>query len=212
MPFLTTDSARYCNLMYVDFDWSDLARENFSQSSHRSRYLNCDGQLNRPDDETPIYAIQCLSHKKAASYATDPPSLVLLANRSTFYLASTEDMQRAVGRWPKSKRQPKGPDPELRFNTTPYIWETLEQKEVNPLRAFQVGDIQALYWNIVRTCKEKTLPHTFLSKDLLAILPRPVCPEAGMPLGTQQLLRTRSDDGEVSAATSESSSTEEAEG
>lgn len=60
--------------------------------------------------------------KKYQVYVTPQQSLVVLATASTFYLTTFSKMKGIVGAWSK-KPSLKGPEPESRLNTTPYIWD-----------------------------------------------------------------------------------------
>ena len=173
----------------MQYRWTDAARTNFFDTSHRSRYLLCDGLLNPPPSDTLLYAIQYATEKTYPIYSMPTESLVVLASASAFYLASSSTFERAIGLWSK-RAKPKGADPKFRLNTTPYIWDNAALKEAERLNPFRVPDMPALYDQIIDQyashggSKTLAVAPTFTADRLWQTIPRPFSPESGIPLGT----------------------------
>jgi hypothetical protein len=177
----------------MKYSWTDSSRANFLNTSHRSRYLTCDGLINPPLGHTPLYAIQYVPSPNYPVYITPAESLIVLATPSTFYLATSSQLKEVVGLWPKTKRPPTGPDAHMRLNTTPYLFKEMSSEQTkkngvaelcNEMRQFEVPDIEALYDAIVAWCKPEKIMATFIARGLRETIPRPSTPEPGVTLGT----------------------------
>ncbi len=157
----------------------------FFDTSHRSRYLLCDGLVNPPPSDTLLYAIQYAPGKTYPVYSMPTGSLVVLASASAFYLARSSTLEKVIGLWSK-KRKATGADPELRLNTTPYIWDDPTSKKTASLSQFRVPDMSALYDQIVDQCSPHSGPGlapTFTVDGFWQTIPRPLSPESGIALG-----------------------------
>lgn len=175
--------------------WSDTTRANFLQTSHRSRYLLCDGLINPPADHTPLYAIQYATSAKFAVFVTSGESIIVFAATSKFYLGTRSALGDAIGLWPKNKRRASGMDTHARLATVPYLWDEEEESQClpgsgggnadinNPLQEFQVPDLDTLYHTITQLCGVGGISSTFTAAALRLTIPRPSAPEAGIPLG-----------------------------
>jgi hypothetical protein len=176
----------------MNYIWSDTSRANFFKSSHRSQYLACDGLINPPANNTPLYAIQYAAHATYAVYATSAESLIVFATPSTFYVGTSSELEEVIGLWPKKKRALVSLDPHVRLNTTPSLWQqsALEKADQNgkqiydAMQDFKVEDVKALYDEIIQQCRPGGIRSTFTADELRQTIPRPVAPEAGIPLGT----------------------------
>lgn len=176
----------------MNYIWSKRSRENFLRSSHRSRYLICDGLINPPVNATPLYAIQYASHSAYAVYATTAESLIIFATSSSFYLGTSSELEELVGLWPKKKRVLVSPDPHARLNTMPFLWQqsaldkaSQHEKQIyRTLQGFQFRDLEALYTEIIQQCTPGGIRSTFSTDGLRQTVPRPPKPEAGIALGT----------------------------
>lgn len=157
--------------------WTDKSRASFFQTSHRSRYLVCNGLIDPPSEKTPLYAIQFVTERKYLVYITSSESLIVLANTSTFFLTKTSEMKECIGLWPTNKRSPNGPDLKLRINITSYIWENDISEQADAMTRFKVSSIKNLYEEIVRRCKPENGPEnlvsTFTAQGFDQIIPRP---------------------------------------
>lgn len=187
----------------MNFIWDDTSRVRFFATSHRSRYLKCDGQLNLPNDATPIYAIQYAASRLYPLYATPTDSMVVLATPTTLYLASISDFDRLVGRW-SAKRPPACGNPDSRFSTTPFIWDGAKDQGQTELQhtmrqSFEVHDFGTLYEEIVQRCTPAVMAATFTARELKSSIPRPENPEPGMALGTPLQILGGNDDSEESS-------------
>jgi hypothetical protein len=168
----------------MNFIWSQETTANFLAESHRGRYLKCDFMVNPPIDMTPMYAIQYVSHSNQALYKTPIDSLILAATKSNFYLSKCSTFEEVGGRWPSWKRSPKGPDPGKRLDTAPYLWdEKKDPEKAAALQTDQMTSLEDVYTKVVDQCKPTNLSSTFSAIQLRGLIPRPVAPEIGLPLG-----------------------------
>jgi len=181
------------SIAYMDFVWDEQLQKGFVESSHRSRYLKCDGQINLPHGATPLYGIQHVANPRYALYVTSPQSLVIVATDRTLYLASTSELEDLFGRWPAKKPKPVGPSPELRLNTTPYLWSpegeetrlsTTERHIYETMhQRFEVGNVESLYDRMIEIRRtEKVMPN-LTANQIRGMAPRARSPEPGVPLG-----------------------------
>ena len=175
-------------MYYMRQTWTDKSRESFFEATYRSRYLICNGLINPPSPHTPLYAIQYVAGPKCPVYATQPESIVVLVNSSTYYLAKTSELETHVGLWPANKRPPQGADPEQRINTTPYIWNDDPADHAIALARFKIPGIEKLYEEIVKRCNPGNAPEnlvsTFTAQEFRQIIPRPSGTNIGVALGT----------------------------
>lgn len=136
-----------------------------------------------------MYAIQYATGSRYPLYATSSNSLAILATSSTFYLASTAELEQHIGRWPKDKRPPTCSNPKSRIDTAPYLWTAtkkaneIETQDVMK-RLFEVNDIETLYDMIIQRCEPGSMTASFTARELQNLLPRPTAPESGVALGT----------------------------
>lgn len=191
-------------IAFMDFVWDQQLQKGFLESSHRSRYLKCDGQINLPYGATPLYGIQYTANSRYALYVTSSPSFVVLATQSTIYLASTSELDILIGRWPTKKSKPSGPSPELRLNTAAYMWftgtdkvkmnTTERQIQESMAQMHEVGNVMGLYDRIINICTSGNMKPTFTADQVRDMAPRPEQPETGIPLGTPLQISNPSDD------------------
>ncbi|GAB7356374.1 hypothetical protein MBLNU459_g7157t1 [Dothideomycetes sp. NU459] len=188
--------ACYPNMLYMDYVWSDEAHAAFQATPSRNRYLICDATMNPPPADTPLYAVQYVVHKIHPVYVTPRDSLVVFATDSCFYLAKTSQLDdpAVLGHW-RSRRPPAGRDPDQRLATCPYLWETagvtagpgvasdwtVERAAMQP---FSLDSLVELYEAFVKCCRLDHMAPTFDARQLGLVLPRPLDPERGLPLGT----------------------------
>lgn len=172
------------------FVWDETTRAAYLASSHRSRYLKSDGLLNPPADVTPLYCIQYAASSRYPLYVTSSHSLVVMATQDSLYLASTYELRTLVGTWSIDKRPPKCDRPDLRLNTTPYLWskDGIKSEEAE-LRGtmntqFRLSTVDELYEAILNRCNASTMAASMTALDLQRMIPRPTDPECGVPLGT----------------------------
>ncbi|KAH0175063.1 hypothetical protein KCU67_g446, partial [Aureobasidium melanogenum] len=121
-------------IAFMDFVWDEISQAGFYESSHRSRYLKSDGQLNLPHDMTPMYGLQYTAHARYPLYLTSSESLVIMSSSDTLYLASTEELVGVIGRWDK----PSAPTclrPDMRLNTAPYVWSGVDTTKKHAKKA-----------------------------------------------------------------------------
>ena len=180
-------SAQFPSIYFMRYNWPDGSRAAFFGTSHRSRYLLCDGLLNAPQGDISLYAIQYVPEKTYPVYVTSSESLIVLATSSTFYLIKTSTFERLIGKWPRKKMPPKGPDLALRINTTPYNWTDPASNKAEVLDRFRMPNIEALYNAIVRMCSpqdgHETLTPTIAVDQFRQTIPKPYLPERGIALG-----------------------------
>ena len=94
--------------------WTSQEQQCFFNSGHRMRYIHSDGLSCIPDNDTPLYAIQHTSQPRGNTFVTTPPSLVIYATSSAFYLTCTAYLKHLVGLQPNSDHILK---------TTPALWD-----------------------------------------------------------------------------------------
>lgn len=169
----------------MNYVWSEESTSNFLAESQRGRYLKCDFMINPPRDMTPLYAIQYVSHRNQALYATPIDSLILAATKSSFYLTKCSTLEKVSGRWPSNKRKPRGPDPEHRLNTAPYLWSGEDDEEkAAALQTDRKMSLEEVYNSVVTQCTPTDLSSSFSAIQLRGLIPRPPAPETGLPLGS----------------------------
>jgi len=158
--------------------WSEHAQTKYYQSSHRSRYLACDFQLNPPHAQTPLYCIQVASDSKYALYTTDHDSFIIL-RACPLYFGTVEDIGTILGAPPRKR---KGPDAELRLAQARGIWD--DKPLDHRLQAFKHDSLQSLYNAIVAACHPSASASGMTSEQIFHILPRPLAPEMGLDMGS----------------------------
>ena len=182
--------------------WTVEARQNFFATGHRTRYLHCDGLLGIPDEDTPLYAIQHVYHSKGSLSLTAPTSLVVLANRSAMYLASTEDLERLVGtRSTHRSRSAEGLAPGVSLNRIPALWQDSPSSELDRFAQLRIVSTEDLYHRIVEACTGARLRPTFTALELRRRIPRPAAPDRGFDLGVPHPPVHEADDVENSRMT-----------
>ena len=166
----------------MQYRWTDASRTTFFDTSHRSRYLLCDGLINPPPSDTLLYAIQYANQKTYPIYSMPTDSLIVLASPSAFYLARSSTFEKIIGLW-SGRNKPKDADPQFRLNPTPYIWDDPASTQAERLSPFRVSDMPTLYDRIVDQCTSG-LTSTFTMDGFWQMIPRPLTPKSGITLGT----------------------------
>lgn len=165
--------------------WSEPGRTRFFDTGHRSRYLLCDGWLGIPEDDTPLYGIQHIFHERATIVITRSPSTVLLSTASKLYLASTLDLEGALGS--RSSRSfnatTPGGDPHRRIKSIASLWRLSSGTARHALEQFARPDIEAVYHRIVAACRDSNTQASISAHELRSQLPRPDAPTSGIGLG-----------------------------
>lgn len=187
----------------MKYTWSKESQASFHHDSHRGRYLKCDFLVNPPPAPTPLYAIQYLVYKNQPIYTTPTKSLVLFSTDHCFYVVADSTAEALIGRWPKGKKAPAGPDPESRLDTAPYVWDesivdtnknketkTQWQRCLKTMHENKIQSIEALYERIVMTCDPRHMSSTFTADEFRHFLPAPLAPNDGAALGTQYTTQT----------------------
>lgn len=144
--------------------WTAEAQQFFFGSGHRTRYLLCDGLLGMPDDDTPLYAIQHVFYTRATSFLTLPPSLVVFANESAFYLASTEHLKRLIGAQ-CTAHSADGSDQGVKLNKTPYLWDNSPSEDFQEFAQLIVTNAEEIYHRVRQDCTHPRLRPTFSALD-----------------------------------------------
>ena len=174
----------------MDFVWTETARSIFFKTTQRSRFLACNGILNPPTPDVPLYAIQYVTDARYPIYTTEPDSLIVLATPLATFCLATTVLKDLVGGWSPHKRPPTGPDPRARIETMPYLWmdprERVEWENglCERLKPHHISNVEDLYAKIVATCSPEHLASTYTSGNLQACLPTAKDPEPGIKLGT----------------------------
>lgn len=172
--------------------WTAVAQQSFQRTGHRTRFLHCDGLLGMPDDDMPLWAVQHVFHLRASSFLATPPSLVVFANQSAFYLASTEDLQRIIGVQSTKRSHKQGHKLSSNLNKIPYLWDNSMSVKNQLVEQLAVTSTETLYYRIVEECACARLLPTFTALELRhrVSLSRPLAPERGFDLGSPQPLET----------------------
>jgi hypothetical protein len=174
----------------MNYQWSKATRVNFYRSTHRSRYLACDGLINPPTDDVPLYAIQYASNAQYPLYTTRDETLIILATPTKYYLVTSLVMQQVVGHRGKGRKL-AGTDSMFRLDTAPYLWQAQalanadepQNDAYTEMQDYKCKDIRDLYNQITDKCTSEIMGSTLTAKELRAMIPRPYSPEAGVPLG-----------------------------
>ncbi|CAO1601258.1 hypothetical protein XANCAGTX0491_004924 [Xanthoria calcicola] len=178
--------ADYPSLCYADYRWTDAAVTAFFETSHRSRYLACNGLINLGARDDAVYPIQYICDARMPLYATSPATLVVFANSKSFYIGDSPTIEQLVGLW-SQKTRPKDPDLPLRLDRTPYLWKETSQGQTHTLSRLAVPGIEQLYHRIVQYCNSTPGRNDGISpvtvQKLRATFPRPPSSELGIPLG-----------------------------
>ena len=168
--------------------------EAFASTTHRTRYLHCDSLLSLPSGDIPLYAIWHVFHKKAVSFDTSPPSLIVYDNQTTIHLATTSQVKDKIGLWTK-KPLPAGPDLKLRLNTTLFLFERQKSNHSSFFDSIALADLESLYHRIVEACRGGLVRPSFTTDAFRSHIPRPKDPEHGLDLGEESVVRRNDDDG-----------------
>lgn len=176
----------------MNFKHDNTTQAAFDAESQRGRYLKCNALINPPSELTPLYAIQFNDSAVSQLYITQKPSLALIMNASHFFLASTIDLERIVGRWGSGKaKRPTGADPHLRLDTMPYLYDQDKlaagtRSKFEQLQGYRYDGIEQVYHAIIRLCNRGTgsIPVTMNVNMLRGVVPRGNSPYGGMSLGT----------------------------
>lgn len=172
----------------MNFVWDETTRDSYLATSHRSRHLKSDGFINPPPVQTPLYSIQYAANFKYPLYKTTAGSLIIVANATMFCIGTDAEIEAIVGPWPRSKKQPQGVDSDRRLDTATYFWRGASKgSDVAAKAALEelgVSNIKLVYDEIVRKCRPSDMAASFTCRELHHLLPRPVKPEVGLPLGT----------------------------
>lgn len=174
----------------MNYVWDGASRNSFLQASHRSRYLKCDGLINLPPPQTPLYAIQYATYANYPVYLTPSESLAVIAAPRRFYLATVAELDHVfeAANHQTKPRSKKAAEPKIK--TLPFLWTDELAEGGSEMADELIGlseatDVKALYKEIVRRCRPGVLPATFAAAELYEIIPRPSSPERGKPLGTK---------------------------
>jgi hypothetical protein len=159
------------------YTWTQSAQTRFLQSTHRSRYVACDFQINPPPAQTPVYCIQVASGPRHPLYNTLHNSYILFRT-NPLYFGSVREIAALLGR---PKRALKGPDPLQRLRQAPELWN----QEVQDVRLMQYmhTDLESLYNTIASKCHPSNATSSMTTGELWDLLPRPSHPEVGLALG-----------------------------
>ncbi|KAF2672847.1 hypothetical protein BT63DRAFT_138390 [Microthyrium microscopicum] len=145
--------ATYASMAYVNYVYSKQAQAAFKETSHRARYLLCDGVINPSNF---LYPIQYCGHQQDPVFTTTIPSLVLLCAQSRYYFGTNVEMQAALANLLKekpSRYKPDGEDSQLRIKVPPCIWDPRQeivcQKHLGHLA---LSDLMRVYRSVVAKC------------------------------------------------------------
>ena len=97
----------------------------FVERSHQDRYDLCDVILNPPSLNVPCWSIQVACASRHKLFLTSPPSLIVLASSSNFYLLDTVQYKEIIGLWGKKQDksyQPSGVHNPNRLDTASWLW------------------------------------------------------------------------------------------
>ena len=132
-----------------------------------------------------MYCFQYAAHDTCPLYATSHASFIILQTAPAFYLLPLGDLEAVLGRWPKSKKQPAGPEPEQRLDTLPELWkdEANDNERCRQLEPYKHVGIKNLYLAVVHCCRRQRHA-TITAAQLQALVPRPLNPQPGILLGT----------------------------
>lgn len=151
--------------------------------------MACDGLLNLPKDETPVYALQYAARSSYPIYATGRESLIVLAGSSKYFLARSSEWKMLLGINPRAT----GPDRGSKIHTKLLsIWDEgseqssyVSKGKISLARSqcYELGSLEAVYEKIVMTCAPAALPSTWKAYEVCQMIPRPLTPEPGTALG-----------------------------
>ncbi|KAG8532801.1 uncharacterized protein KY384_002679 [Bacidia gigantensis] len=173
-------------IVYMDIEWTSEAQSRFHGRSVRSKYLDSDALINTPNDSTPMYALQCVEHATFPIYVPSTPNIVVILTPEDYYLATSSDLEKSFGAWPRQKRKPRGPDPEKRLASISKLWTGTEEQQaaIKAERAMvEVTITEDIYKTVVEWCATGVIHPTFDAYHMLKSVPRPTQPSAGIALG-----------------------------
>jgi hypothetical protein len=167
----------------MPFVWTEQGCKGFFQSSHRTRYVASDFQLNPPPMQTPIYCFQVAANGRYPLYTTAHASYLIL-QATALYFGKLADLEAVIGRPPGGKARVK--DSAVRLQTIPELWNKSQDltERVEKLEKFKYTSLKAIYDAICDVCRVPVAASSFTAGDLWQIIPRPLHPEAGVALGT----------------------------
>lgn len=158
----------------MDLVW-DKDIDTFANDSHRARYLMSSAIMSPPPDCTPMYAIQYVSHQNGLIFSSDPPSLILIATKKTYYLCSTLDYERIFGQ----KRNNAG-----KLTLAPYLWnelllqqgkdQAIRRQNMAAMAPFAISTLEEACLALARRCSPRSedLQPTFSAAALKTVVPR----------------------------------------
>lgn len=89
---------RYPSMIYMSCHWNQSMCRAFFDSSHRAQFLKSNAILNPPLLQTPLFVIQLIHKENIPLFATNPESLVIFLAAFAYFMATTEDVDNALGR------------------------------------------------------------------------------------------------------------------
>lgn len=186
------DSAGYPHFVYMNYSWSEEARQTFLKEPHRGRYLRSNFLINPPPDITPLVAVQYVDSPYDPIFRTSQPSILLIVVEEVVYLVSTQRWQEVVGVWPRGRKRPKARDADLRLERPALLFppwrlrypdqtsnRAAKRATLSAALVASMEDMFAAFQNNLVVQEP-----TFFCSDLRALLPRPEAPSPGIPLGT----------------------------
>lgn len=154
----------------MHYTWDARSISAFQCTSHRSRYLACDGLINLPSGDIPLYSLQHIPRAAYTIYAPETSILAVIAGPSCFFLTDTTHLERLVG---LSKTKAGG---NLRkLNTLRSIWKTSQSNAsqlVSHLTPYAADSVESLYEAIIASCKPGGIATTMSARELQSAIPR----------------------------------------
>lgn len=155
----------------------------FLNSSHRARFLQSNAILNPPLLQTPLFAIQLIHTENIPLFATNPESIVIFSAAFAYFMATTEDVDNALGRKVSRSKAFR----ELRLEIPHIFKDSARGSEISNRDTGQrCESLESLYNAVTILCR--SLSPTFTAKQLREeVIPRPsnlLSQRAGIPLGT----------------------------
>jgi hypothetical protein len=174
-------------MVFMRYQWSDSSKARYLQSPHRLRYIACDFQLNPPPSQTPLYCFQIASDPRYPIYKTEHSSFIIL-RADPLYVGKVADLGAVIG---SPTRRRRGPDAEKRLGQPSRVWN--KDATNSELDQFKRTSLEELYRTIIDVCHPATTSASMTANELRQLIPRPLNPEIGLPLGEDnQLVQSRS--------------------